>query len=68
MHARNVPLNRVVDLTDPDKNVIFNLTVDQARELVRTGPAEAVETIDGSFALVTVDGIKVRLARSMDRP
>ncbi|MGY8799912.1 MAG: asparagine synthase-related protein [Longimicrobiales bacterium] len=68
MHARNVPLNRVVDLTDPDKNVIFNMTVDRARELVRTGPAEAVETIDGSFALVTVDGIKVRLARSMDRP
>lgn len=39
MNSRNVPLNRVVDLTDPDKNVIFNMTVDEARELVRTGPA-----------------------------
>jgi len=68
MNSRNVPLNRVVDLTDPDKNVLFNMTVAEARELVRTGPAEAVETIDGSFALVAVDGIKVRLARSMDRP
>ncbi len=68
MTARNVPLNRVVDLTDPDKNVIFNMTVDEARELLRSGPAEAVETIDGSFALVSVDGITVRLARSMDRP
>ncbi|MDA0311648.1 MAG: asparagine synthase-related protein [Gemmatimonadetes bacterium] len=68
MNSRNVPLKRVVDLTDPDKNVIFNMTVDEARELVRTGPAETIQTIDGSFALVTVDGIKVRLARSMDRP
>jgi asparagine synthase (glutamine-hydrolysing) len=68
MTARNVPLNRVVDLTDPDKNVIFNMTVDEARELLRSGPAEAVEAIDGSFALVSVDGITVRFARSMDRP
>ncbi len=67
MHA-NVPLNRVVDLTDPEKNVVFNMTVDEARELVRTGPADAVGSIDGSFALVAVDGIKVRMARSMDRP
>ncbi len=65
---REVPLNRVVDLTDPARNVIFNMTVDQARELVRTGPAGAVERIDGSFALVAVDGIRVRMARSMDRP
>lgn len=68
MTTRLVPLNRVVDLTDPDKNAIFNMTVDEARELLRSGPAQAVETIDGSFALVSVDGSTVRLARSMDRP
>ena len=68
MTTRLVPLNRVVDLTDHDKNAIFNMTVDEARELLRSGPAQAVETIDGSFALVSVDGSTVRLARSMDRP
>lgn len=66
--SRNVPLNRVVDLTDPDRNVVFNMSVDDARERVRSGSAEAVGDIEGSFALVSVDGIKVRLARSMDRP
>src|SRR6185503_9445349 len=28
----------------------------------------AVRAIDGSFALVTVDGVTVRMARSLDRP
>ena len=66
--SRSIPLNRVVDLTDPDKNVVFNMSVEDARERVRSGSAEAVGDIEGSFALVSVDGITVRLARSMDRP
>lgn len=68
MTQRQIPLNRVVDLTDPGRNVIFNMTVEEAREILRSGPVEAVETIDGSFALVSVEGSTVRLARSMDRP
>ena len=68
MTPRQIPLNRVVDLTDPGKNAIFNMTVDEARDILRSGPAQAVETIDGSFALVSVEGSTVRLARSLDRP
>ena len=33
-----------------------------------SGDAESVRAIDGSFALVTIDGLTVRMARSLDRP
>ena len=45
-------IERVVDLTDPARNVIYNMTVDEARALVASGDAAAVRRIDGDFALV----------------
>jgi asparagine synthase (glutamine-hydrolysing) len=62
------PLERVVDLLDPGLNQIHNMDVQEARRRVLSGDPSAVRAIDGSFALVAVDGINVRLARSMDRP
>jgi len=62
------PIERVVDLLDPRLNRIHNVDVDDARRRVLSGDPSAVRAIDGSFALVAVDGITVRLARSMDRP
>src|SRR5262245_32245139 len=62
------PISRVVDLLDPSLNVLFNMDVDAARARVLGGNPAAVRGIDGSFALVAVDGITVRLARSLDRP
>jgi len=62
------PISRVVDLLDPESNRISNMTVEEARARVLSGNAAAVRGIEGSFALVGVDGITVRLARSMDRP
>jgi asparagine synthase (glutamine-hydrolysing) len=61
-------ISRVVDLLDPDLNRIGNMDLEEARQRVRCGDAVAVRAIDGSFALVAVDGITVRIARSMDRP
>ncbi|HEX7793866.1 MAG TPA: asparagine synthase-related protein [Vicinamibacterales bacterium] len=61
-------ISRVVDLLDPDLNRIGNLDLEEARRRVRGGDVAAVRAIDGSFALVAVDGITVRIARSMDRP
>ena len=61
-------ISRVVDLLDPDLNRIGNMEVDEARRRVLSGDPAAVRAIDGSFALVAVDGITVRIARSMDRP
>jgi len=66
MHAEY--LERVVDLTDPAANRILNMSVEEARERILGGPAEAVREINGSFALVAKKGKMVRLARSLDRP
>ena len=67
MHTTQA-IERVVDLTDPRKNVLFNGTVDEARVLVASGDADAVRRIDGQFALVATSGQVVRLARSIGRP
>lgn len=61
-------IERVVDLTDPASNRLYNMSVDEARELLLRGPAEAVRRIQGSFALLAKSGKTVRMARSLDRP
>jgi asparagine synthase (glutamine-hydrolysing) len=61
-------VNRVVDLTDPAKDIIYNMSRDEAVELVKSGDAAAVRRIDGQFALVAVEGKTIRLARSIGRP
>ena len=58
----------VVDLTDPDKNIIYNMTVQEARQLLFSEDPEAVRKIDGQFALVATRGKSVRIARSIGRP
>ncbi len=61
-------IERVVDLTDEGANHIYNLSIEEARERVLSGDAEAVRAIEGSFALVAREGKTVRMARSLDRP
>jgi asparagine synthase (glutamine-hydrolysing) len=61
-------VERVTDLLDPAANRIYNMTLEEARERVRSGDANAVREIDGSFALLAREGKTVRLARSLDRP
>ena len=61
-------LEKVVDLTDPSANRILNMTVEEARQRVLHGGAEAVREIEGSFALLGREGKTVRMARSLDRP
>ena len=60
-------IERVVDLTHPEKNVIYNMTNEEAREILRSGDAEAVRNIDGQFSLVSVEGKTIRLCRSIGR-
>jgi asparagine synthase (glutamine-hydrolysing) len=67
MHTTQA-LERVVDLTDPAKNVLFNMGVEAARALVASGDPEAVRRIDGQFALVATNGQNVRMARSIGQP
>jgi asparagine synthase (glutamine-hydrolysing) len=61
-------VSQVKDLTNPEKNVIYNMTHEEAVNLVRTGDAEAVRKIDGQFSLVSVEGKTIRMARSIGRP
>jgi len=61
-------VERVIDLTDPARNRIQNMTADDARARLASRIPGAVREIDGSFALVARDGKRVLLARSLDRP
>src|SRR6188768_3988719 len=61
-------IERVVDLLDPRLTRLYNADADDARRRVMSGDAAGVRALDGSFAIVTLDGITVRMARSMDRP
>ena len=64
----NQYVSRVKDLTNPEKNVIYNMTHEEAVNIVRTGDVDAVRNIDGQFSLVAVEGKTIRMARSIGRP
>jgi asparagine synthase (glutamine-hydrolysing) len=49
----NQYVSNVVDLTNPEKNVIYNMTHEEAVSIVRSGDVEAVRNIDGQFSLVS---------------
>ena len=58
MHEQYI--EQVVDLTEPEANQLYRLSVEQAREIVLNGCAEEVSRIAGSFALVARAGKTVR--------
>ena len=61
-------VERVIDLTRPEKNIIYNMSHDEAVAILKTGDTEKVRKIDGQFALISVDGKTIRMARSIGRP
>lgn len=61
-------VSKVVDLTNPEKNVIYNMTHEEAVEIVRSGNEEAIRKIDGQFSLISVEGKTIHMARSIGRP
>ena len=62
------PLRDVVDLTDPRLNSTAPMAVEEVRARVRSGDASRVREIPGHFAVVTRDGERVFLARSLGLP
>ncbi len=66
MHVQ--PLREIVDLTDPSSNLIFNMTVEEARARLAEGDPEKVRGIEGNFALIARRGETVRMARSLAVP
>jgi asparagine synthase (glutamine-hydrolysing) len=65
---KNQNVERVINLLDPQKNIIYNMTHEEAVEILKSGDTEAIRKIDGQFSLVAVDGKTVRMARSIGRP
>lgn len=61
-------IERVVDLTDADSNLIYNMSVADARALLFDEQPQAALQIQGSFSLLAKSGKTVRMARSLDRP
>ena len=65
---QNQYVEKVINLTDPGKNVIYNMTHEDAVNALKSGNSEAVRKIDGQFSLVSVEGKTIRMARSIGRP
>ncbi len=61
-------INEVIDVTDHSRNMIFNMTVEEATEIVASGDPEKIATIDGHFALMARNGHIIRMARSLQLP
>ena len=64
----STPIREVFDLIDPTSNIIFNMSLEEARERVASGKPEMVREIEGQFALTTQCGRTVRMARSLGFP
>ncbi len=62
------PIHRVIDLVEPASQQLIGTSVEEARDVLLTGPPEAALELRGSFALVARDGGRVVMARSLDRP
>lgn len=61
-------IERMIDLSDPEANIILNMSGEEAAAAVASGDAQRIGQIDGQFALVQKCGKLVRMARSIGRP
>ncbi len=67
MHDTTI-VREVVNLTDTNRNLIFNMSLAEATERVARGDVAAISKIDGHFAIVATSGHIVRMARSLQLP
>lgn len=68
MAMKHQYIERVVDLTDQEKNVIYNMSQEEARATLLSGDINKVRRIDGQFALIAIEDKSVYMARSIGRP
>ncbi len=61
-------VERMIDLLDPQANLLLNATLEQATAAVRSGDAAKIAKLEGQFALLAKDGQTVRMARTLGRP
>ncbi len=61
-------VDRVVNLLDPQGDILLGTSVEAAHAAVRRGDIEAVRRICGQFAICEQAGKTIRMARSIGRP
>ena len=61
-------INEVIDLTNQDRNLIFNMTLKEATQRVATGDIDAIREIEGHFAIMARCNHIIRMARSLQLP
>lgn len=61
-------IERVVNLIDPQGNVLLDTTLEEAQAAVRSGVTARVRAIRGQFAILQQEGKTIRMARSIGRP
>lgn len=62
------PVERLINLLDPQADQILNMSHDEAVACVASGDVQQIRGIDGHFALLHKDGQTIRMARSLGRP
>lgn len=65
---RQLPIARVINLIDEGSQRLWSVDEAEARRWLLAGDIGAILGIGGSFALIALDGERVVLARSLDRP
>lgn len=61
-------VERLVNLLDPERNIVLNMSIDEATQRVASGDPQRVREIDGQYALIHKQGKIIRMARSIGRP
>ena len=61
-------IHEVIDLTDQSRNIIFNMSIDEAIAIVSAGDPQKIATIEGHFAISGRNNHIVRMARSLQLP
>jgi asparagine synthase (glutamine-hydrolysing) len=61
-------VGRIINLLNPNHNLLLNMDFEEASRRVQSGDAHAVREIDGQFAILTNEGQDVQMARSIGRP
>lgn len=59
---------RLVDLSQPDDDLLIHTGRAELEEIVRSGDVEALSRVEGNFAAAARDGVTIRLARTLGRP
>lgn len=66
--TKELPIARVVNLIPSESQRLWSADESEARCRLLASDVDEVLSLEGSFALVTQDGERVLLARSLDRP